>query len=304
MFKNVFNMSQFGLVVDWKFHRRDGWVSIFAPNLVEAILKEFDPYIISSQRDYELCKKRVKYIVSMEPGWAAPKIIYDHRVDHVVAVMASDPHNKKEWLGEYVSANGIDYVLSQYRSPFFYHFPDFPPEKFVHFPWAVPDRFLSTHEITCRKGDLAIFGAAAGDAYDVRNWCRQHPLVKDYRYSGVENKDLSNVRFFKWLQTLDAVVAAGSSQPVYNLVTPKYFEIAASSALLVGQECADLPSLGFNEGNMLIFTKDNFAELAEDYTRNPERYLPVREMGRQLIAGRHLVSHRLKQLKELFLERA
>jgi len=152
-------------------------------------------------------------------------------------------------------------------------------------------------------GQLVKVGAAAGDAHDVGNWCRTHPL-NDYRYSGVENKDLRNVRFLKWLQTLDAVVAAGSSQPVYDLVTPKYFEIAASSALLVGQECADLPSLGFNDDNMLTFNKDNFSEMAEDYSRNPGRYQLVREMGRRLIAGRNLVSHRLQQLKELFLERA
>jgi hypothetical protein len=66
----------------------------------------------------------------------------------------------------------------------FYHFRDFP-EDGCSFPWAVPDQFISSHEIKART-TVAIFGAKEY-AYDV-NWCRQQCYVKGYDLSGVENK--------------------------------------------------------------------------------------------------------------------
>jgi hypothetical protein len=85
-----------------------------------------------------------------------------------------------------------------------------------------------------------------------------------------------------------------------QLVTPKYFEIAASGALLIGQECEDLGGLGFNAGNCLIFNKENFGVKVAAYRRTPESYLAVREGGRALIQSRHRVSHRVETLRKLF----
>lgn len=292
----------FGLIIDWAFHRRGGWVSVFAPHLVEAFLTSFRPRIISSQEEYDRHKSTVRWILSMEPGWAAPRIKYDRALRQTVAVMASDPHNKCDWFQEYVLENDIRYVLSQYRRPFFYHFPGFPPERFVHFPWAVPDAFLHRSPLQVRSGQVAIFGARAGDAYDVRNLCREHPRVSCFEYSGVENKAMSDRGYFDWLQRFDAIVAAGSSNPIYDLVTPKYFEIAAAGALLIGQRCGDLGALGFNDDNAMLFDKEEFPEKVEAYHRNPQAWLPTRERGRELIACRHLVSHRIGLLRELLGE--
>ena len=160
-------------MINWEFHQKDRWVSIFAPYFVEAFVKEFNPIIINSQFEYFLYKKKIKYIVSMEPGWAAPKIKYDKKMDHIVAVFASDPHNKKDWFQEYVLDNDITYILSQYNSPFFYHFPTFPKEKFIHFPWAVPDKFIYSTVKILTKHQVVIFGAKNHEAYEMRDWCRK-----------------------------------------------------------------------------------------------------------------------------------
>lgn len=298
--KNFMQKTDVALVIDWQFHKKRKWVSIFAPYLVDVFIESFDPLIISSQLEYELFKKQIKFILSMEPGWAAPRLSYDARLKQTICVMASDPHNKTDWFQDYVIENDISYVLSQYHSPFFYHFPHFPTERFVHFPWAVPDHYISSKDIIARDAKVVIFGAQHGNAYDVRNWCREQGGVVSYENSGVENRTFSDQDYFSWLAGFDAVVAAGSSDPQYDLVTPKYFEIPASGALLVGQQCSDLERLGFNDNNALLFTAENFISKLDFYRKNIDKYLQVRRNGLDLIKQRHLLSHRIKHIESLF----
>lgn len=298
--KNLKKKSDIGYAINWRFHERKKWVCALTPNLVDAIAKEFDPIIISSQWEYELNKKKLKYIIASEPGWSGPKINYDKKQKHIIGVFVSDPHNKTGWFQEYVQKNEISFVLSQYYYPFFYHFPDFPRRKFVHFPWAVPDQFLSSHRIMARSPEIAIYGGSASDAYDVRNWCRQQPGITSYSNSGVENKVMTDADYFQWLVGFDAIVAAGSSNQKYDLVTPKYFEIASAGALLIGQYCKDLDLLGFNESNALLFTKETFLERVQAYRKAPEKYIAARENGRELIKQHHLITHRIDLLKSLF----
>lgn len=290
----------FGLVIDWRFHKKNKWVCALTPYLLNAIIDEFNPIIISSQFDYWRHKKRLKYIVSVEPGWSAPRVKYDTTISCKKAVFYSDPHYQPVQRRKYFDDNGFDYVFSYYQSPFFHHFDNFPKDKFVHMPWAIPDEFISQCAIEVLNTDIAIFGGKGSDAYDVRNWCREQPWVKNFQFSGVENKQLSDEGFFKWLAGFDAIIAAGSSNPKYDLVTPKYFEIASSGALLFAQYCKDLEVLGFNESNCLIFTKETFNDKVLEYKANPGRYLDLREKGRQLIRDYHKVSDRINKIKELF----
>lgn len=291
--------SRFGLVIDWRFHQKRRWVSALTGYLVDAIVTAFQPVIITSQFDYWRHKRHLDYIVSMEPGWAAPRIRYDTTPSALKAVFYSDPHYRPDERRQYFDRNGFDYVFSYYRSPFFRHFQDFPESKFVHMPWAIPDRFVGRSAIIPRSNEVAIFGGKQGDSYDVRNWCREQPGVTSYDYSGVENKRLSDEEYFRWLAGLDAAIAAGSSLEKYDLVTPKYFEIAAAGALLIGQSCRDLESLGFNDHNMLAFTVENFADRLAHYRANYEEYAARRAAGRELIRARHLVSHRISRIREV-----
>jgi hypothetical protein len=293
------NRSDFGLVIDRRFHSGNRWVSAYAPFLVKAIVAAFDPVVISSQAEYDRRKRKLRRILSFEPGWAAPKIRYDGRIDCVKAVMYSDPHYEPAERRRYFDENRFDAVLSLYRSPFFRHFPGFPEEKFVHFPWAVPDAFLSDEPPAVRSNEVAIFGGRSSKAYDVRNWCREQPGITGYDLSGVENKRLRDGDYYLWLRRFDAVVAAGSSNPDYDLVTPKYFEIAAAGALLIGQRCADLPALGFDEGNCLLFSREDFLAQVERYRRDPEAFLRIRERGRELIRSRHRLSDRIAAIREV-----
>jgi len=277
-------------------------VSAFSPYLVDAIIKEFNPIIISSQSEYWFHKEKLKYILSMEPGWAAPKIVYDRHLHHKIGVFVSDPHNKKDWFQRYIEDNDIEFALSFYERPFFFHFPNFAKSKFRHFPWAVPDQFISDNEITVRNNEVAIFGGKNSDAYDVRNWCREQPCVKEFDLSGVENKKFNDEAYYLWLRKFDAIVAAGSSDQKYDLVTPKYFEIASSGALLMGQDCKDLGTLGFNETNSLIFNTDDFIGKVQQYKTHPEKFIAVREKGRNLIIQKHKLSDRIKYLRTMFYD--
>lgn len=292
--------SRFGLVIDRRFHRADGWVSALTGYLVEAMIQAFRPVIISSQFDYWRHKRRLRYIISLEPGWAAPRIRYDARYEALKAVFYSDPHYRTKERFDYFRRNGFDYVFSYYRLPFFRHFDGFPEEKFVHMPWALPEQYVRQGELVPRTNEVAIFGGQQGDAYDVRNWCRQQTGVTCFDYSGVENKQLSDAEYFSWLATLDAAIAAGSSQKTYDLVTPKYFEIAAAGALLLGQSCGDLAALGFNDSNMIVFEQSDFNEKLSRYRDNYQDYRMTREAGRDLILDQHLISHRIKRIQEKF----
>jgi hypothetical protein len=292
--------SDFGLVINWDFHTQKKWVSALTPYLVDAIVAEFNPIIIDSQRQYNRYKKQLKYIVSVEPGWAAPILKFDTNIEATKAVFYSDPHLNTDFRRKYFFENNFSYVFSYYHSPFFYHLPDFPPEKFVHMPWAIPDQFINVKAIEQRNTDVVIFGGKGSDAYDVRNWCREQPGIINYNNSGVENKKMTDEEYFAWLSEFDAIVAAGSSNPKYDLVTPKYFEIASAGALLFGQHCTDLEKLGFNDSNSVIFTKENFLDLVNQYKQQPEQYLAIREQGRELIKSRHKVSDRIATMKSVF----
>lgn len=287
-------------VIDWKFHQSNKWVSALTPYLVEAIVKEFKPIIISSQKEYDRNKHKIDKIISMEPGWAAPKLKYDTKLNQKIGIFLSDPHSKTDWLVDYVNSNNITHVLSYYHSPFFYHFPEFPQSKFVHVPWSIPDQFVSNIEPSYRNSEVAIFGGKGSDAYDVRNWCREQKEVTNYTNSGVENKKMTDEEYFRWLSDFDAIVAAGSSYPIYEMVTPKYFEIASAGALLFGQYCKDLSLLGFNDTNAVIFTKDTFIKKVNMYKEDPKSYIDIRKKGLQLIKERHKLSDRIDLLRQIF----
>lgn len=293
--------SDTGLVLDWRFHRQNRWVSAQSAFLVNAIIEAFDPVIITSQLDYEWHKGHLKKIIAMEPGWAAPKIRYDRRQSHLIGVFASDPHNKTGWFQQYVEENGIRYVFSYYYHPFLHHFPKFDPQRLVHMPWAVPDEFICDAETIAYLGQrvLHIFGGAKSEAYEVRNWCRGFPFVEDHRNSGVENKTMDDSQYFLWLRQFDAVIAAGSLSPKYRLVTPKYFEIPAAGSLLFAQYCEDLELLGFNPDNAVIFDRSDFEDQALEYLKNPESYLGRRKQGCRLVAERHKISDRVQRIRSL-----
>lgn len=289
-----------GLVINWKFHSSGKWVSSFTPALVNAIVKNYNPVIIQSQLDYFLYGRKLKLIISMEPGWAAPKIKFTSRSHQRTCMLLSDPHSKTSWLRKYIDKYNVDLVLSQYYHPFYYHFPDFPLDRFVHFPWAVADEFVHSGEIIANGDQVVAFGGKGSDAYDVRNWCKRQDGVTSADNSGVENKVFSDEEYFRWLSSLGAAIAAGSSDPKYDLVTPKYLEIMSSGSLLLGQFCKDLELLGVKDGlNAVLFDQSGFLDKLNSYKNNPGSYLAVREAGRELISERHLVSHRIKTLVAL-----
>lgn len=303
MFSKLFNKttpSEWGLVINWGFHRKNKWVAAVTPYLVNAIVAEFNPVIISNQRLYDRHKHQIRYLLSVEPGWAAPRLNYDTNVKCRKAVFYSDPHYNTAERWEFFSKNQFDYVFSYYKGPFFYHFKGFPKKQFVHLPWAVPDQFIGDHPLKVKGGKVAIFGSKDSDAYDMRNWCRKQEGVRNFSHGGVENKEMTDDGYFKWLSTIDCIIAAGSTRPEYGMVTPKYFEIASAGALLFAHDCDDLKTIGFDEYNALIFKdKKQFNQLLNQYISDPSIFLPIRYAGRELISQKHKVSDRIHKIKEV-----
>ncbi|UCF68810.1 MAG: glycosyltransferase, partial [Acidobacteriota bacterium] len=299
-----------GLILDRAFHEEGRWVSALTPRLIDELLERFDVCWIEGQSDYEQHLGNLDALYSAEPGWAAPKIEFsrtaalEERLARLPSYIAfSDPHANK-WRERYFLDSGLGYVLGYYYHPTRYHFRRLPSERLIHFPWAIPDEWLGDGLIRLRaQPSIACFGASQHEAYTVRNWCKSFPFVNATDNSGVENKIMSDDQYIAWLGTLDAAIAAGSDDARYGLTTPKYFEIAAGGALLFAQQTEDLDRLGFrHQVNCLVFTRDDFEQLARDYLAHPEDFLEIRESGRELIRARHRLSTRLDALTHHIVE--
>jgi len=297
---NNANVQQkIGLVLDLNFHLADRWVCALTPYLINKLINDFKCVIIQNQRDYNRFKNNLDVVISTHPGWSAPFIKYDMKKQKLKYIIYSDPHNSPEKYQRYFKENNFSYILAYYLNPTYFHFKDVAREKILHFTWAIPDEFVETGPIECQNQDyVMIFGGTKGEAYETRNWCRKYPFVKNFEYSGCENKALSNKKYFQWLQQFDATIAAGSLASIYRLVLPKYYEIVNAGCLLFAQEAEDLEVAGFKDSeNCIFFNKQNFENKVKEYLNNKKQYLSIRHAGRKLILERHTLSKRIEWLK-------
>ena len=294
-----------GLICDRSFQEEDRWTVNTTSHLVNGFIRRFDTTWIQSQQDYERCLGDVDLLISMEPVWAATVIDFvrtpalrSELAGKVSLVLYSDTH-KDGWREDYFLNNQLDRVLAFYDAPTRRNFRRIPQERIIHFPWTMPDQWISRAPIVFNgQNKLMVFGGSKSPAYTVRNWCRTFPFVESSSYSGVENRVLKAEEFMHWLSRHDAIIAAGADDPKYRLTTPKYFEICASGALLFGQETDDLGALGFRHmENCVIFDRANFEKLAMDYCRHPQDFLDIRLAGRELVRSRHTLSRRLDVLE-------
>jgi hypothetical protein len=300
------NKLKLGLILDPEFYILEKSVSAVTLPLIRAFTKAFDTRVIYDQQTYDRLCSKVDFLVSFEPKWAAPVLkwrraglLHNSLPDCPCYVMMSDPQDHL-WRESYFLRQGLDFILALYDRPTRHHFKHISHQQIVHFPWPIPEEWISDEPISYHdQKEIMIFGAAQGAAYTVRNWCRQQAGVKSFEFSGVEHKTLTDQGFFNWLKGFDAVIAAGSEDPKYRLTTPKYFEIAAAGCLLFAQETDDLSTLGFvDEKNCLIFAQKNFNEKARSYLADPgnSRWLTIRQAGRDMIHTRHTISVRLADL--------
>lgn len=293
-----------GLIMHPKRYILDQFTCATTPNLIRGIIHRFDCEILTNQRDYNEFHDKVDALLSLEPEFAAPVIRWRRgiwrrkRKKTLSYVLCSDPH-LLQWREDYFLKNDISYMLALYYGPTRYHFKKIPGERIVHFPWCIPDPLIHNGPIVCRNQDrISCFGGSGSEAYELRNWCKEFPFVHATSNSGVENKQFTDDGYFAWLRGYDAAIAAGSEAPQYKLTTPKFFEIPASGALLFAQETDDLERLSFrHRENCLIFNKNNFESLAREYLSHPDRYLDIRNAGRDMIREKHSLSARLTFLE-------
>ncbi len=298
--------QRLGLIINKRFHEENRWCSATTFHLVEAIKAGFECVYIQNQRDYEKNLGEVDLLISMEPGWASPVLelsrtqaLREKLAKIPSYIFYSDPHAKK-WREDYFLGNELDYVLAFYWGPFRHHFKKIRQAQLIHFPWAIPDHWISDAPIVFHsRSKICCFGGWKSKAYELRNWCRSFEFVESATNSGVENKVMSESEYIDWLRERDAAIAAGSDSPEYKLTVPKYFEIAAAGSLLFAQQTEDLALLGFeHKRNCIIFNRSDLEQLAGEYLANPESYLQIRQAGRELIRQRHLLSQRMNLLAE------
>lgn len=293
-----------GFVLDLGFHLSNRWVVAVTPYRMNAIIKELNCIIIQNQKDYERYKDDLNVIISTAVGWSAPYIKYEKRKPDLKYIIIGDPHHKADEKQRYFIENDFSYVLAHYYNPTIFHFRHIPKEKILHFSWSIPDEFINRKEIKMHNQDyILLFGATNDEAYETRIWCKNFNFVKSVSYSGVENKVMIGRAYFDWLQQFDAATAAGSLNPRYRLVMPKYFEIASVGSLLFAQEAEDLELLDFKDNeNCIVFNNENFEEKARAYLNNKEAYLNIREAGRNLILEQHTLSKRIGWLKRHIMD--
>lgn len=301
--RSKFQSTKLGLVLDKKFHFQRKWVTSLTAPLIDALRGSFDTYIISNQKEYEHVIEEIDALISMEPRWGAPEInflpnkLIGEKFDAIPTyIYMSDPH-KNKWKYEYSLKHRFKKILSPYYAPLIKNIPSIDKERILHFPWAIPDEYCFKGEIHARENmQLCCFGGKHGEAYETRNWCRSFDFVHAAYNSGCENKAMTDMDYFHWLSSFNALIASGSSLDKYKLTTPKYFEIAASGALLFAQYTDDLEKLGFIDNeNCIIFDEGNFELKAKKYLKDAEleKYLKVRQKGLELIKSRHLTKHRI-----------
>jgi hypothetical protein len=287
-----------GLVVDRSFHRQNRWVVAVTPYLIDAMRRRWHCSVISNQAEYDRIKDRLDVLIQTPPGWSSPYLTYTPDKPRLKYLLMSDPHRFVREREAYFLASGFSYALAYYYHPTLRHFRAIPPERIVHFPWAIPEAAINAAAPTVRdRSALPVFGALNGPIYTDRRWCMEFDFVRHIHYSGVENRVFEGQRYFCWLRELDAAIAATSFSPDIRLTVAKYFEIAAAGALLFAMETDDLERLGFRDGeNCVVFNRESFEEKARRYLASPEAYLAIRTAGRDLIRTRHTIGCRLASL--------
>lgn len=296
--------SRYGLVLNWGLHQSDNWTAACYPVFVERFIKRFDPVVITGQREYDRRAEELEHIFAFGVrNKKGPTLEYDINLNQTVLMFASDPHDRSEYLHDYIRENEIDYVLTPFYNPFLYHIPGIDEERLVHFPWPVPDKHIINPDAIEYHGDEAVHisGASGSGAYELRDWCRNHPDVAEHANSGTQNKTMTNSEYYMWLRNFDASIAAGSLCEQWQYVVPKYYEIPAAGSLLFAQYCEDLDRLGFDDSNCIVFhSKEDFKKKIEAYLDAPEEYLERRKNGAGLIASEYSISDRLDNVEALF----
>ncbi|MDD3897226.1 MAG: glycosyltransferase [Candidatus Peribacteraceae bacterium] len=154
---------------------------------------------------------------------------------------------------------------------------------------------INSRNLRVRSDRVAIWGAT-GRYYALREWCGTLPGVDVYPRE-IAGHNATSSQYYRRITDFDAAICAVSENPCVLYPVAKINEIAASGALLFVQEMPDLALHGWNETNCVPFTRHTLPEKLQEYRRNPESYLPIREAGRQLVIGHHTIERRIDELE-------
>ena len=311
-----------GLIMDPKQLILDIYCLAGVDEFIRALVHKFDCRLIRNQAEFDEYYDDVEALFSLEVEYEAPildwrrdcfpfgrltlakynlRLPYRKRRPKLSYMRCGDPYKKRLlWRQDYLLKNNITFLLAYYVPPTKTHFTKIPPDRIVSFPYIVPDEWITDESIKYSgQQKLLCFGASGHKAYNIRDWCRTLDFVTSSDYSGSQNKVLFGRQYFDWLKGFDAMIAAVSDSPIFDMTNPKYYEIAGAGCLLFAQYTTELEALGFRDmENCVIFDKSNFEEKAKKYLQDPESYIHIREKGRRMIRERHTVSVRLDFLEE------
>ncbi len=296
--------KEVAFIHDKRFFSHKNWQVVSQCDLWYKFVEEHQPILCGSFLSYYLFARKAKYVVSLEPGYNAPKFNFSKHHKKVI-VLLSDSHSKK-WFYNYSKKSNVTDVITPYKKTLEYTgYASFIKESFIHsFPWCISDDIVLQTSIVQDEGRIMSFGnVAVEDAYDLRRWVFESGVLKSFDYAGSGNQKYKGQDYYHWLRGFDATVVAMSTHKLYNYTVAKYFEVLSQGHLLFAFPTVDLKDHGFIDGvNCILVSKENFKEKIDAYLQNPMDYIDIRNNGLQLIKTKHTVSHRLAQLASLLSE--
>jgi len=200
-----------------------------------------------------------------------------------------------------------DLILCPYREVFDYLYPEFINKR-IFFPKFVnKERYLRVGFNNNPKNKFLLIGCPAKEFYPLRYKfanCKHYaidimPHPGYYCDNIIDNKVYYiGDDYAKKLNEYFSIIITHSKE---KYLLTKYFEAAASGALLFGEDLIDARNIGFNSGeNCILFDKkdNNVLTKISKMHFNWKYYTQIRQQGQSMVLSNHTDDVRVENFKK------
>lgn len=211
----------------------------------------------------------------------------------------SDPEYKKNRAKVF---NRCSTVMCPYRGAFQKLIPEFK-DKLEWFPHFIPDRFIDRPFVEKPTNRALLIGCTAG--YPLRGYVERgrFPEVDIQKHpgygtiKGMKPEAVVRERYRDMIASHITTITDGSK---FHGPIAKYFEIPATSSLLLAKPLGELGDLGFKAGHNYIAAEQRDIHMKiKDIVAHPGNFTQVRKAGQELVNSRHTIYHRLKKFRTI-----
>ncbi len=210
----------------------------------------------------------------------------------------SEAESQFDKYEQFIEENGIDYILSFFRGPFFRWKGSKVYNKLIWFPPSFDPQIFNDWK-KCKSHDVGNLNAGIfekGDFYPERY--EFHRIISDmkdvnYFYAkhpgyGYHSPDdyLIGKSFSEAINSCKIFITSGGNN--YGNMGPKYVETMASGSCLFATEPLDSEFLGLEDGvNYVCINADNLRDKVEYYLCHEEERLKISANGYELAMKRY-----------------